>query len=264
MFSQNNGTSCLSCENTTTLVEDIECENIWQQAYDTHKRDWKHKTTAPSDNKISFTNSTVIYNHLSHESIIESYSNTLQLSNRSTGTHSNYDIVTTIITEYTLNNEQRNAFQIITNHVLFNSRDQLQTYLAGKGSTGKSHIINALQEFLNRQNEGLWLRFALYTGVAAQNIGGMTLHAALGMSQWKQSTNYKNTQDLTALWEDIDYYVDYLFIDEVSMLGCSFMKDIHDSLVKVKGKTSLLGGINVIFSGDLAQLPLIGQTKLFS
>jgi len=50
-------------------------------------------------------------------------------------------------------------------------------------------------------------------------------------------------RDLVAMWEGVDY----LFIDEVSMIGCNFLLQISEALTAAKGNSSLFGGINIIF-----------------
>jgi hypothetical protein len=100
-----------------------------------------------------------------------------------------------------------------------------------------------------------------YTGVAARNISGMTLHITLSLGQKKEAKlGAKTKQDLTAIWEGIDY----LFIDEVSMIGCKFLLDISKALSVAKCNVSAFGGINIIFAGDFTQLLPVGQSHLFS
>ena len=54
-------------------------------------------------------------------------------------------------------------------------------------------------------------------GIAAQHISGMMIHATLNMGAEKLTKpNSKSHRDLMALWEGVDY----LFIDEVSMISC--------------------------------------------
>ena len=60
------------------------------------------------------------------------------------------------------------------------------------------------------------------------------------------------------MWEDVDY----LFVDEISMIGCALLYNISEALVEAKGNSSPFGGINVIFAGDFAQLPPVGETRL--
>src|SRR6267154_2314452 len=97
-------------------------------------------------------------------------------------------------------------------------------------------------------------------GVAARNISGMTLHAALCLNQ-RSGTRMRNKTDwdLTSMWEGVDY----LFVNEVSMIGSCFLCQISEALTLVKGNTSAFGGINIIFADDFAQLPPIGDDCLY-
>ena len=59
--------------------------------------------------------------------------------------------------------------------------------------------------------------------------------------------------------------VDYIFIDEVSMMSCQDMYKISAQLAKALNISHLpYGGINIIFAGDFAQLPPVGGASLFS
>ena len=50
--------------------------------------------------------------------------------------------------------------------------------------------------------------------------------------------------------------VDYIFMDEVSMLSCFDMYRISAQLCKVMNNpTCPFGGLNMLFAGDFAQLP---------
>lgn len=87
----------------------------------------------------------------------------------------------------------------------------------------------------------------------------MTLHSALGLTQHKLKSN-KKKMELIAMWRKVEY----LMIDEVSMISCKLMLKIHEALCEVKENTKPFGGINIIFVGDFAQLPPIGDTRLYS
>ncbi|KAJ3927526.1 MAG: hypothetical protein NXY57DRAFT_879866, partial [Lentinula lateritia] len=82
-----------------------------------------------------------------------------------------------------LNAEQRSAFRIIASHSQHKNEDPLRMYIAGQGGTGKSHVIHALKSFFDEQGQSCRFHLTSFTGVAAKNITGMTLHSALCMSQ---------------------------------------------------------------------------------
>ncbi|EMD36528.1 hypothetical protein CERSUDRAFT_25315, partial [Gelatoporia subvermispora B] len=85
--------------------------------------------------------------------------------------------------KWTLNCEQTRAFAIIVKHAMdprsLDPDDALRMYIGGQGGTGKSTVINALREFFSARGESRHLRLCAYTGVAARNVGGVTLHAAM-------------------------------------------------------------------------------------
>jgi len=61
----------------------------------------------------------------------------------------------------------------------------------------------------------------------------------------------KTRADLIAMW----LRVDHLFVDEVSMLGCYLILQIHEALVIAKGCTEPFGGVNVL---NVAVLVTVG------
>ena len=103
------------------------------------------------------------------------------------------------------------------------------------------------------------MRLAAYTGVAAKNIGGATLHALLHLNESGRGMSAKTKRDLAAMWDGVDY----LFVDELSTLGCELLYNISRSLTEAKGTTKAFGGMNAILAGDFAQLPPIGDVRLY-
>ena len=119
--------------------------------------------------------------------------------------------------------------------------------------------MNALRDFFQTRNQGRRFRLAAYTGVAARNIGGATLHSLLQLNDTGRGLSAKARRDLAALWDGVDY----LFVDELSMLGCEMLHNVSHALTGAKGNTTAFGNINVILAGDFAQLPPIGDTRLY-
>ncbi|KAJ7730751.1 hypothetical protein B0H16DRAFT_1229855, partial [Mycena metata] len=48
------------------------------------------------------------------------------------------------------------------------------------------------------------------------------------------------------------------------MVGCSFLYDISHALSIAKGNDLAFGGINIVLAGDFAQLPPVGQKRLYA
>jgi len=134
-------------------------------------------------------------------------------------------------------------------------------YIRGVDGTGKSQVIDAVRDFFAYRNQTQQLRLCAYMSIAASNIKDMTLHSALCMSH--RNKTYQNAQsnsDMQAMWQGVDW----LFIDEVSMLSCEFLAKISLALLTAKGNVEPFGGINVVTAGDFAQLPPVVETKLFT
>ncbi len=148
-----------------------------------------------------------------------------------------------LIRDWTLNAEQARAFRIISGHSMEDNPKPLRMFLSGQGGTGKSRVINALRAYFSERKEPRRFRLASYTGVAARNISGMTLHAALLLNQRNKSGNHsKSNHDLVSMWQGVDY----LFVDEVSMVSSKMLTKVSSALCVAKESTAAFGGINII------------------
>ena len=158
-----------------------------------------------------------------------------------------------IYTSYNLNQEQGCAFRIVANHACDPDSEQLKMYISGMAGTGKSQVLRALSEFFSRRKELYHLLVLAPTGSAAALLGGSTYHSALGVnSDGDRSTS--NTQ-LSQIKLKL-MGVQYIFLDEVSMLSCRGMYLISARLARILNNLDTpFGGMNMIFAGDFAQLP---------
>jgi ATP-dependent exoDNAse (exonuclease V) alpha subunit len=166
------------------------------------------------------------------------------------------------IQEFTLNSEQERAFRIVANHSVEPKSEQLKMYLGGMGGTGKSQVIKALSIFLEKRNESH--RFVILgpTGSSAALLNGSTYHSFLGLGF---GNNKKNEAVNIAQVKMKLEGVNYIFIDEVSMLTCHDMYKISAQLAKALNAFDLpFGGMSIIFAGDFAQLPPVGGSSLFN
>jgi hypothetical protein len=171
-------------------------------------------------------------------------------------------IIDTIVPDFDLNVEQERAFRIVANHATGSQLEQLKMYLGGMGGTGKSQVIKCLKEFFNRRKESY--RFVVLgpTGTASALLGGSTYHSFLGFGV---NSGSRNSAATIAQVRNRLEGVNYIFIDEVSMLACHDLCKISSQLAKVLGVYDLpFGGINMIFAGDFAQLPPVGGAPLYS
>ncbi len=127
---------------------------------------------------------------------------------------------------------------------------QNNIFVTGEAGTGKSTLLQYFKE--NTLKNVVLLA---PTGVAALNIKGQTIHSFFGFKPDITTSNVDKIK-LTKKKKKILKAIDAIIIDEVSMVRSDLL-DCIDSLLKIYGrKTGMpFGGIQMIFFGDLYQLP---------
>ncbi len=119
-------------------------------------------------------------------------------------------------------------------------------FLTGSAGTGKTTL---LRKFI-AQAGGNTIVLAP-TGVAAMNAGGQTLH-----SFFKFPPRLIEPQDVKRLrTEKLIKKVDTIIIDEISMVRADMLDAIDRSLKLNRSSKHPFGGVRMILSGDLHQLP---------
>ncbi|PPQ80410.1 hypothetical protein CVT26_004432 [Gymnopilus dilepis] len=189
------------------------------------------------------------------------------LSSRSPSWNLNYrTIVEDIVRDMNLmtNNEQLQAFLTVANHLAEDEPHQLLMFVCGVGGTGKSHVIKAIIKLFEDTNKRRNLLLGAPTGSAALLIGGSTLHSLI-LETTGGASHTKNLALLTSIWKDVKY----LIIDEVSMLGATFLSKLCNGMRQAKGdnltqSSAVFGGVNIIFMGDLCQLKPPKQSALYA
>jgi len=138
-------------------------------------------------------------------------------------------------------------------------------YIGGMGGTGKTQVIKALIKFFEQRNESHRFLVLAPTGTAAALLSGSTYHSVLGI---RDIDDGPITATILSQMRTRLEGVDYIFLDEVSMLSCHDMYKICAQLAKAMNEPDEpFGGINIIFAGDFTQLPpAIGKeaTSLYS
>lgn len=87
------------------------------------------------------------------------------------------DVACQIAHEFMLNDAQRCAFKIITDHASCCHMMPLCMFVGGAGGTGKSCVINSMKGFFIQSAQVNHFCVVSYMGVAACNIGGNMLHS---------------------------------------------------------------------------------------
>ena len=129
-------------------------------------------------------------------------------------------------------------------------------YLTGAAGSGKTHVLNQYIKYLRENN--IVVGVTASTGIAATHMNGMTIHswAGLGMGDaidieriLAKSTLKKRMAQTRVL-----------IIDEVSMLD-GHLLDAVDAITRgFKDRSKPFGGLQVVLSGDLFQLPPVTRS----
>lgn len=123
-------------------------------------------------------------------------------------------------------------------------------FLTGKAGTGKTFIVKECIERLKAV--GKKLIAIAPTGVAANNLGGQTIHSMFSINPFGLTT-FEECNFLKSEKRRMLNAVDVIFIDEVSMLRPDILDGIHWTLIK--NGCEGLNKKQIIFIGDLKQLP---------
>lgn len=122
-------------------------------------------------------------------------------------------------------------------------------FLTGKAGTGKSFIVKEAIKALRKKGKKV---VALApTGIAANNIGGQTLHSFFSLPPFGIIT-YETANRIKTEKRRLLDIVDVIFIDEVSMLRADLLDGINITLLKNGCKK--INKFQFVFVGDMKQL----------
>lgn len=152
------------------------------------------------------------------------------------------------------------------NESLFNLAEHTSRsiFLTGKAGTGKTTFLN---EFVRKTNKKHIV--VAPTGIAAINAGGVTIHSMFGLplrtflpTTERIDSNVAN--NIADLMHHFRYRkeklkllreIEIIIIDEVSMLRADVLDMMDFSLRSVRRNQQKFGGVQMLFIGDLYQLP---------
>ena len=121
-------------------------------------------------------------------------------------------------------------------------------FITGKAGTGKSTLLDYF-----RSNTRKEVAVLAPTGVAALNVQGQTIHSFFG---FKPSITPEKVRRISGQHGDIYREFDTIIIDEVSMVRADLL-DCVEKFLRLNGPRpkQWFGGVQMIFVGDLYQLP---------
>ena len=144
-------------------------------------------------------------------------------------------------------------------------------FLSGPGGTGKSHVISMVHRDINHffrhagigSDDDPLVLLTAFTGTAAFNISGITLHSALCLPT--TGNPHLSHEKLTTLQIRLQH-LKLLIIDEISMISLSQLMTVHERLCSCKQlnltTSGFFAGTSVLAVGDFYQLRPVGGTPL--
>ena len=152
------------------------------------------------------------------------------------------------------------------NESLFNLTEHTNRsiFLTGKAGTGKTTFLN---DFVSKTQKKYIV--VAPTGIAAINAGGVTIHSMFGLPlrtflPTTDRVDSNTANNIADLMHHFKYRKDKLkllreleliIIDEVSMLRADVLDMMDFSLRSVRRNQQKFGGVQMLFIGDLYQLP---------
>jgi len=151
--------------------------------------------------------------------------------------------------------------------VAFVNQTNQNVFITGKAGTGKTTFLKDIREHSYKK-----MAITAPTGVAAMNAGGTTLHSLFWLPfgtfiedyelRWDEQDSHIynksrlfSTIKLTKQRRAILQELELLVIDEVSMVRADTLDAINVILQSVRRDMRPFGGLQVLFIGDLYQLP---------
>jgi len=141
----------------------------------------------------------------------------------------------------TQNKQQMQAYDLIAN-------TNSSFFLTGRAGTGKTTFLRNVQKMVDKQ----FITLAP-TGVAAILAGGETIHSFFGLPMDVCTPGTMGKMSEARILTLI--HTDTIIIDEVSMVRCDIIDAIDYTMRKTLRSSLPFGGKQVIFVGDMFQLP---------
>ena len=150
----------------------------------------------------------------------------------------------------------------------FVNQTNRSVFLTGKAGTGKTTLLRKIIETTHKN-----VVVVAPTGIAALNAGGVTIHSMFQLpfggfipdtifqNDFSNNIKFENKNTLrrhfrmNGIKKAVIQNMELLIIDEVSMLRPDVLDAMDFMLQSVRKKKVSFGGVQVLFIGDLLQLP---------
>lgn len=158
--------------------------------------------------------------------------------------------------------ENNTVFRLATDFVNETSE---HIFLTGKAGTGKTTFLRHIRNNTHKQTI-----VAAPTGVAAVNAGGVTLHSLFQLPFEPYVPGHSVAAPKKHFFRfskqklDMLKHLELLIIDEVSMLRADTLDSIDASLRSIRRNPEPFGGVQVLYIGDMFQLPPVAKEEEWS
>ncbi|MFN7117079.1 MAG: ATP-dependent RecD-like DNA helicase [Saprospiraceae bacterium] len=125
-------------------------------------------------------------------------------------------------------------------------------FITGRAGTGKSTLLQLFKSTTRKKTVVL-----APTGIAALNVGGQTIHSFFGFPPKFLQRNEIHKRRDRRLYKNLDI----LIIDEISMVRADLLDNIDYFLRLNRENPNPFGGVQVVFFGDLFQLPPVVNSQ---
>ena len=149
----------------------------------------------------------------------------------------------------------------------FINQTHRSVFLTGKAGTGKTTLLREIIETTHKN-----CVVVAPTGIAALNAGGVTIHSMFQLPfggfipdnssphfsenmKFETKATLRRHFKMSGLKKAVIKNMELLIIDEVSMLRPDLLDAIDFMMQNVRKKNRPFGGVQVLFIGDLLQLP---------
>lgn len=157
--------------------------------------------------------------------------------------------------------------------------EPIRLFITGGAGTGKSHLLKCLQHeatkiFSRKKHlepdeniDEIHTLITAFTGAAAVNVGGVTIHSAFGIN-----TQYDRRHDSLSC-EKLNTYrcklgsLKLLFVDEVSLIQTGLWGSMHSRLNQIMGthsNSAIFGNVGIIAIGDFYQCTPVASPSIYS
>ncbi|MEI6412116.1 MAG: AAA family ATPase, partial [Bacteroidota bacterium] len=123
-------------------------------------------------------------------------------------------------------------------------------FITGKAGTGKSTLLQLFRNTTRKK-----IAVLAPTGVAALNVQGQTIHSFFGFPPRivtpQEASRRVTRKDLLRVYRNLEILV----IDEISMVRADVLDGMDRFLRVNRENPKPFGGVQVVFFGDLFQLP---------